>query len=66
MYNYILTLFPQSPDGSAGKESTSNAGDTGDIKSLSQDRFPGEGKQPALVFLPGKSHGQKSLAGCSP
>ena len=31
MYNYILTLFPQSPDGSAGKESTSNAGDTGDM-----------------------------------
>ena len=30
MYNYITTLFPQSPDGSAGKESTFNAGDTGD------------------------------------
>ena len=22
--------------------------------------------QPTLVFLPGKSHGQRSLAGCSP
>ena len=23
-------------------------------------------QQPTLVFLPGESHGQKSLAGCSP
>ena len=26
----------------------------------------GEGRQPTPVFLPGESHGQRSLAGCSP
>ena len=26
----------------------------------------GKGRQPTLVFLPGKSHGQRSLVGCSP
>ena len=56
------------PDGSAGKESTCNAGDTGGIGSI-----PGLGKipcrrkwQPSPVFLPGKSHGQRSLVGYSP
>ena len=30
-------------------------------------RSPGEGNwQPTPVFLPGESHGQRSLAGCSP
>ena len=27
--------------------------------------FPGEGNGSPLVFLPGKSHGQRSLVGCS-
>ena len=26
-------------------------------------RFPGGGMQPTLVFLPGESHGQRSLEG---
>ena len=41
-----------------------NAGDASLIPGLG--RFPGEGKwQPTPVFLPGKSHGQKSLVGYS-
>ena len=50
------------PHSSAGKDSACNAGDPGSI--------PGSGKipwrrkwQPTPVFLPGKSHGQRSLAG---
>ena len=44
-----------------------NAGDAGDVGSI-----PGSGKSPVggnsnpLVFLPGKFHGQRSLAGYSP
>ena len=44
--------------------------DTGDIRDLGL--IPGSGRSPAgghgnpLLFLPGKSHGQRSLAGCSP
>ena len=51
--------------GSEGKESACNAGDTSSI--------PGSGSSPwrreqllAPVFLPGKSHGRKSLVGYSP
>ena len=54
--------------GSAGKESACHAGDTGDMSSI-----PGSGKipwrrkwEPTPVFLPEKSHGQRSLAGHSP
>ena len=49
---------------SVGKESVCNAGDLGSI--------PGSGDPlekemaPTPVFLPGESHGQKSLAGYSP
>ena len=51
--------------GSDGKESTYNAGDLGSILELG--RIPGEGNgKPTPVFLPGKSHGQRSLAGYSP
>ena len=49
----------------SGEESTCNAGDLGSI--------PGSGRtswrrkwQPTPVFLPGESHGQRSLAGYSP
>ena len=52
-------------DLSDGTESACNAGDQGSI--------PGVGKipwkrawQPTPVFLSGESHGQRSLAGCSP
>ena len=42
-----------------------NGGDAGSVLGLG--RSPGEGKwQPTPVFLPGKSHGQRSLEGYSP
>ena len=49
------------PDGSAGKESASNTGDTGNEGSVSGlRRFPRGGKwQPTPVFLPGKSYGPR-------
>ena len=44
------------------------AGDAGDVDSIPEPgRSPGGGKQqPAAVFLPGESLGQRSLVGCSP
>ena len=52
------------PHSSVGKESTCNAGDPGSIPG--SGRFPWRRKwQPTPVFLPGGSHGQRSLAGYS-
>ena len=53
------------PDGSAREESACCAGDSGDTGSIpGLGRSPGGGKwQPTPVFLPGKFHGQRSLAG---
>ena len=48
------------PGGSEGKASACNAGDLRFLKSLI-NRW-----QPTPGFLPGKSHGQRSLAGYSP
>ena len=57
----ILSL----PGGSDNKESASNAGDLGSIPGLG--RFPWRrGWQPTPEFLPGESHGQRSLEGHSP
>ena len=54
------------PDGSSGKEPTCQC-------RRHKIQFPWVGKipwkkawQPTLVFLPGESHGQRSLVGCSP
>ena len=57
-----------SPDGSEGKDSTCNGGDTGDAGSIpGSGRSPGRGKlQPTSIFLPENSHIQRSLAGYSP
>ena len=53
--------------GSAGKEPTCSAGDTGDMGSiLGSGRSPGGAWQPTPVFFPGESHGQRSLAGYNP
>ena len=53
------------PCGSAGKESACNAGDLGLIPGWG--RSPGEENgNPLQLFLPGKSHGWRSLVGCSP
>ena len=46
------------------KNLASNAGDVGSIPG---PRSPWRKKwQPTLLFLPGESHGQRSLVGCSP
>ena len=47
------------------KNPPAHAGDTGDVHSIPESgRSPGGGKrQPAAVFLPGESHGQRSLVG---
>ena len=58
----VLWGFPGS---SVGKESACKAGDLGWIPGLG--RSPWRRKwQPTPVFLPGESHGQKSLVGYSP
>ena len=37
------------------------------VRSLGWEDSPGEGKwQPTPVFLPGESHGRRSLVGCGP
>ena len=61
----VVTLYLGFPCSSVGKESTCNAGELGLI--------PGSGRslgkikwQPTPVFLPGESHGQRTLAGYSP
>ena len=48
------------PGGSDGKASAYNAGNLGSIPG--SGRFPGEGNgNPLQYFLPGKSHGRRSL-----
>ena len=51
-----------------GKESGYKAGDTGDMSLiLGSRRSPGiSALQPTPLFLPGESHGWKSLVGYSP
>ena len=51
------------PGGSDSKESACNAAHCGSM--LVSRRSPGEGNTNA-VFLPGKSHGQRSLVGYNP
>ena len=56
--------FPGSSD---GKEATCKAGDPDSIPG--SGRFPGEGNGSPLltpVYLPGESHGHRSLVGYSP
>ena len=56
------------PDSAEVKNLPANAGDTRDVGSIPElERYPGKKKWPrAPVFLPGKSHGQRNLAGYSP
>ena len=56
------------PGDSVGKESACSAGDAGDSGSIpGSGRSPGGGHgNPFPVFLPGDSHGQRSLVGYSP
>ena len=52
------------PGSSVSKESALSAGDPGSIPG--SGRSLEGGRQPTPVFLPGESHGQRSLVGCSP
>jgi len=55
------------PDDSASKESACNTGDTGRAGSILGQKDPLRRKWQSIpVFLPEKSHGQRSLAGYSP
>ena len=56
------------PDGSVVKNPPANAGDTGDVAYIpASGRSPGgKNGKTSPVFLPGESHEQNSLAGCSP
>ena len=53
------------PGGSDGKASAYNAGDPGSIPRLGRSSRESSGT-PLQVLLPGESHGQRSLVGCSP
>ena len=65
LYQQAGSLPPGFPGGSVVKASASNVEDLGSIPGLG--RFPWRRKwQPTAVFLPGKPHGQRSLAGYSP
>ena len=57
-------VFLGFPCGSAGKEYACNKGDLGSIPGLGRSPGGGHGN-PTPVFLPGESHGQRSLAGYS-
>ena len=58
-------LFIRVSEVAQSQESVCNAGDTDSIPGLG--RFPWRRKwQPAPIFLPGKSHGQRSLVCYSP
>ena len=63
---------PGFPGSSDSKESACNAGDTGLIPELGRSPEEGNGFpspmewEPTPVFLPGESHGQRSLVGYSP
>ena len=52
------------PGGSDNEESACNARNLGSIPGLRRSTRGGHG--PTQVFLPGESHGQRSLAGYSP
>ena len=62
----LLTLFMGLSGGSVERNPSVNAGDAGSIP-VSPARCPGDGNgYPTPVFLPGKSHRQRSLVGYSP
>ena len=55
------------PGGLVVKNQPAIAGDERDSGSIPESgRFPVEGNEPILVFLPGKFHGQSNLVGYSP
>ena len=61
LFVYLVSL-PGFRGGSKVKESACSVGDLGSIPGSGRSRK----RQPAPVFLPGESHGQRSLMGYSP
>ena len=65
VFTFINAVYWGFPGGSAVKNPPANTGDVDSIAGLG--RSPWRRKwQPAPVFLPGKSQGQRSLEGYSP
>ena len=71
-FRWVITEARRFPDVSVVKILPAISGDTGDA-GLVPESIPGSGRfpwgrewQPTPVFLPGKSHEQRSLMGCSP
>ena len=63
----IFQMVRGFPRRSVGKESACNAGDLGSDPDSWVRKIPWRRKwKPTPVFLPGESHGQRSLAGHSP
>ena len=64
--SYFSSFYMQwgFPGGSDGKVSACKEEDLGSISG--SGRSPGEGNGTTPVFLPGESHGQRSLVGYSP
>ena len=65
LYNislWLILYIVGFPGGSNSKESSCNAGDLGSIPGLRRSPWRREW-QPTPVFLPGKFHGQRNLAG---
>ena len=61
---FLIDIVECFPGGSNGRESARNAGDPGSIPG--SGRFPWRREwQPTPAFLPGESHGQRSLGGYS-
>ena len=66
-YTVCPHLLICNPGGANGKESTCHAGDAGDMFDTWVKKTPWRRKcKPTPMFLPGESHGQKSLKGYSP
>ena len=64
MYMSLLFLNRASLVTQTDNNPPANAGDLGSIPG--SERSPGEGNGNTLIFLSGKSHGQRSLVGSSP
>ena len=61
----FLSTNKGNPHGSVVKEPACNAGDAGSIPGSERSHGEGNGKPLLPIFLPGKFHGQRSLAGYS-
>ena len=60
---HILWFFSGSPD---SKQSACNMGDLGSVPGLGRSPGEGNGRQLIPIFLPGETHGQRSLTDYSP